>query len=68
MKRKYIASLIALFFGWFGAHRFYIGKPLSGILYLIFFWTTIPLTISIIESIYFLTINNERFERMYNFK
>jgi restriction system protein len=27
------AILLCIFFGWLGAHRFYLGKPLTGILY-----------------------------------
>jgi TM2 domain-containing membrane protein YozV len=43
--------LLALFFGWLGIHKFYSGKILWGILYMIFCWTYVPLIISLIELI-----------------
>lgn len=43
--------LLAIFLGGFGAHKFYAGKVFLGILYLIFFWTTIPAFIAFIEFI-----------------
>lgn len=33
-KKKSIAILLCLFLGWLGAHRFYLGKKISGIVYL----------------------------------
>ena len=34
VKDKWVAFLLCFFFGWLGAHRFYEGKILSGIIYL----------------------------------
>lgn len=34
MKSKGVAYLLWFFFGWAGFHRFYVGKYISGILYL----------------------------------
>lgn len=48
-KSKAVAILWALTFGAFGAHRFYLGRPGSGFLYLLFSWTLIPALIAIIE-------------------
>lgn len=33
-KNKYVALALCLFFGWLGAHRFYEGKYVTGIIYL----------------------------------
>ena len=33
-RNKWIALLLCIFFGWFGAHKFYEGKGGTGILYL----------------------------------
>lgn len=52
---KIAYALIAIFIGDFGIHRFYAGKWLSGIVYLLFFWTFIPGLIAFIEGIIALT-------------
>ena len=52
---KIAYGLIAIFIGDFGIHRFYAGKWLSGILYLLFFWTLIPGILGFIEGIIALT-------------
>ena len=49
-KNMFIAAMLAFTLGWLGAHKFYLGKMKSGILYLIFFWTYIPFFISIVEG------------------
>lgn len=41
--------VLCLFLGGLGAHRFYLGETMLGILYLVFCWTFVPLVISIIE-------------------
>lgn len=43
--------LLALFLGGFGIHNFYAGKTGQGILFLLFFWTTIPAIIAFIQAI-----------------
>lgn len=50
-RTKWIAVVLALFGGWFGAHKFYLGKTRTGVLYLIFFWSSIPLLLSIVDAI-----------------
>lgn len=37
MKSKGIAYLLWFFFGWAGIHRFYVGKVVSGVIYLLTF-------------------------------
>ena len=43
--------LLALFLGGIGAHDFYVGKPVIGLLKLVFCWTGIPTIISLFNII-----------------
>jgi TM2 domain-containing membrane protein YozV len=66
MKSKTTAALLAFFLGGFGGHKFYLGKPVQGLLYLIFCWTFIPALIAFIEAIMLLTMNEMEFHARYN--
>ncbi len=47
-----IALLLAIVGGWtIGLHKFYLGKPLQGLLHILFFYTLIPLILTIIDII-----------------
>jgi class 3 adenylate cyclase len=46
-KNKGVAGLLALFFGVFGVHRFYLGKRRQGVLYFVGFFVLLGLTISL---------------------
>ncbi len=50
-KRKEVTAgvLLALFLGGVGAHKFYMGQPVMGVVYILFFWTFIPLVVSLVE-------------------
>lgn len=61
-KSKTIAILLALFLGGIGVHKFYIGRPLEGILYLLFCWTFLPTVIAIIDIICFLSMNDTKWK------
>ena len=65
-KNRVAAILLALFFGSFGVHRFYLRKPFSGVLYIIFFWTGIPAILSVIGAFRFAFMSDEKFDRKYN--
>ena len=57
---KAVLLLITFFTGGIGGHKFYVGKPIQGILYLVFFWTFIPGFIAFIEFfIYAVTNEND---------
>lgn len=43
--------LLALFLGGIGAHDFYVGKPVKGVIKLAFCWTGIPTIISLFNII-----------------
>ena len=48
---KIVYCVLAFFLGGIGVHKFYAGKIAEGILYLIFFWTTIPALVAFVEFI-----------------
>ena len=64
-KSRIAAAVLAMTFGIFGGHRFYLGQK-RGIFYLLFFWTYIPWLIGIIEGIAFLSTDQEKWNDKYN--
>lgn len=60
------AAVLAIIFGGLGIHKFYLGKPIQGILYIFFSWTFIPMIIGIIEGIIYLSMSNKSFEAKYS--
>lgn len=44
------AVLLAIFLGWLGIHKFYLGKNVAGLVYLFFCWTYIPGLLGIVEA------------------
>lgn len=65
-KSKGLALTLCFFLGWMGAHEFYLRKYFSGSLYLIFFWTFIPLFLSIIDFIIMLLTPKSVFHKIYD--
>lgn len=65
IQRKLIQSALAIFLGSLGAHKFYQGKTFQGIMYLLFFWTTLPTWISFAEGIRYLFMPVEDFYEQY---
>lgn len=64
-KNRIAAALFAFFLGGFGGHKFYLGQVGLGILYLLFFWTFIPMLVSFVEFILFLTMSDDTFNKKY---
>ncbi|KGR75249.1 hypothetical protein CD29_18185 [Ureibacillus manganicus DSM 26584] len=62
IKNKTVAGLLGIFLGGFGIHKFYLGKPASGILYLVFCWTYIPAIVGFFEGIVYIASNNQTFQ------
>jgi TM2 domain-containing membrane protein YozV len=44
--------LLSIFLGGFGAHRFYLGQPGIGLIYLLFVWTLIPSLLGLFEAFF----------------
>jgi TM2 domain-containing membrane protein YozV len=64
-KSRVTAALLAFFLGGFGVHKFYLGRIVWGIVYLVFFWTFIPAIVAFIEFIIYLTMTDEAFTAKY---
>lgn len=65
VQTKLIQSALAIFLGSFGAHKFYQGKTLQGVIYFLLSWTTLPMWISIVEGIRYLFMPVEDFYEQY---
>lgn len=67
-KNRIIAAILA-FSGTItipGLHKFYLGQPLWGIVYVLLSWTPIPKIASAIEWVWYLTQDQETFDRHFN--
>ncbi len=49
-----------------GLHKFYLGQPLWGVLYVLLSWTPIPKVASAIEGVWYLAQEEEAFDRNFN--
>lgn len=65
-RNKWVAALLAFFFGWFGAHKFYLGQVGMGIVYLLFCWTMIPLIASVVETLMLVLASEREFDVRFN--
>jgi Predicted membrane protein len=59
------AGVLALAFGFFGAHKFYLGRPVIGVVYILFIWTLIPPLIALLEGLLYLNSDDASFARRY---
>ena len=66
MKTKLSAILLAIIFGGFGIHKFYLKRYTSFLLYFIFSWTFVPLVLSLIDAVAYMTMTRTTFDRRYN--
>ncbi len=66
MKSRTIATLLCLFLGGFGAHRFYLGQTGRGGLCVMFCWTFIPAFVAVINFLCFYAMSEETFDLKYN--
>lgn len=65
-KSQSVAALLAAFLGGLGIHRFYLGKTVSGVFYLLFSWTGIPSILSFFEVFIIAFMGQEDWARKYN--
>ncbi len=65
-RRRSTAVLLALFLGWMGGHKFYLGENIAGSLYLMWFWTSVPLILSLYEAMVLSQMSVVNFNMTYN--
>ena len=64
-KNKVVAGILALLVGGLGIHKFYLGRPGMGIVYLLFCWSGIPSILGFIEGIIYLVSSDAEFNAKY---
>jgi TM2 domain-containing membrane protein YozV/DNA-directed RNA polymerase subunit RPC12/RpoP len=64
-RNRLMAALLALFLGGFGVHHFYLGRPILGVIYLLFCWTFIPAIVAFIEALVLLCMSDQTFHSKY---
>ena len=66
MKDKNAAGILALFLGWLGFHRFYLGQTGLGVVYLMFCWFPLIWVIAFVDAISLFSMDQQRFDEKYN--
>ncbi|MFC1996757.1 TM2 domain-containing protein [Chloroflexota bacterium] len=51
-KNPQVAVLLAVLLGGVGAHKFYMGDMVLGLVYILFSWTSIPMIVGVIEAFF----------------
>jgi hypothetical protein len=64
-RSRVAAALFALLLGGVGVHKFYLGRAGQGVVYLLFFWTFIPLIVGFIEGLVYLSMSDADFASKY---
>jgi TM2 domain/Short C-terminal domain len=67
MRNRTVAILICFFAGFFGIHKFYLGKTLEGIICLVFSWTFIPGIISFFDFLGLCFMSDREFDARFNY-
>ncbi len=68
-KNRTVAAILAfsgIVIPFVGFHKFYLGQPLWGIVYLLLGWTPIPRIASAIEGVWYLAQGAQEFDRNFN--
>jgi TM2 domain-containing membrane protein YozV len=65
-KSKVTAALLAICGGWFGAHKFYLGQPIAGVVHAAMFWTFLPLLAGLFEGLGYLLMSDHAFDVKHN--
>lgn len=65
-RSKSVAGLLGLFLGGLGIHKFYMGKPIWGVVYILFCWTLVPAIVGFIEGLNFLMMSDRTFNERHS--
>jgi TM2 domain-containing membrane protein YozV len=65
-KCRKTAALLAIFGGVIGAHKFYLGRPVAGLLYVVTFPTLLPAIAGLVEGFGYLVMSEHAFDLQYN--
>lgn len=68
MKNKNTAAFLAFLLGGLGAQNIYLGELAKALLKICFCWTFIPLFLGIIDAFSFWSMDERKFNGMYNYK
>ena len=69
MKSRKTATILALLTGWLGIHRFYLGQPGLGVVYILLTMFTVgilPIILGLVDAAMFATMKDEIFDLKYN--
>src|SRR5262249_49237648 len=66
MKDKTTAAILALLFGSIGIHKFYLGRPAAGVMYLLFCWTLVPTLLAFVDCLVLALMERDDFNERYN--
>ena len=69
MKKRKTAIILAVLTGWLGIHRFYLGQPGLGIVYILLTLFTVgilPVMLGVLDAVMFATMKDEIFDLKYN--
>ena len=61
MKSRTTAAFLAFFLGGFGGHKFYMGKPIQGLLMLFTFWTLVPMLVACVDTLRLFCMSDQHF-------
>ena len=65
-KQRTTAAVLAIVLGTFGCHRFYLGQPEWGLIYLLLWWTGVPTFVGWVEGAWWLWMGDAAFARKFN--
>ena len=65
-KKQSTACILALVLGWCGGHKFYLGETVAGWIYFFWFWTFVPLLLSLFEALLLAQMSLTTFNMTYN--
>jgi TM2 domain-containing membrane protein YozV len=65
-RQKQTAVILAAVLGGFGAHKFYLGEKVPGLIYLACCWTLVPVVIGWFEALNYSQMSRVTFNLMYN--